>query len=111
MLLDFAAVRINPENAAARAFRINIDLTDRAEQHLISVANGVLVHESGVQDPHAGLTIRMARPDLLMTLFIGLPFAARVESGDITVEGDATLYEALVDLIEPLVPNFPIVTP
>jgi ubiquinone biosynthesis protein UbiJ len=53
----------------------------------------------------------MARPDLLMTLFIGLPFAARVESGDIGVEGDASLYEALVGLIEPLVPNFPIVTP
>ena len=111
MLLDFAAVRVNPEKAAARAFRINIELTDRDERHLISVGNGVLIHESGVQDGAAGLTVRMARPDLLMTLFIGLPFAARVESGDIAVEGDASLYEALVDLIEPLVPNFPIVTP
>ena len=71
----------------------------------------MLIHESGVQDGAAGLTVRMARPDLLMTLFIGLPFAARVESGDIAVAGDGSLYEALVDLIEPLVPNFPIVTP
>jgi alkyl sulfatase BDS1-like metallo-beta-lactamase superfamily hydrolase len=78
---------------------------------LISVGNGVLIHEAGVRDDAAGLTVSMARPDLLMTLFIGLPFAARVESGDIGVEGDASLYEALVDLIEPLVPNFPIVTP
>jgi alkyl sulfatase BDS1-like metallo-beta-lactamase superfamily hydrolase len=111
MLLDFAAVRVHPEKAAARAFAINIQLTDRNETHLISVANGVLIHEQGVQDPTAGLTVRMARPDLLMTLFIGLPFAARVESGDIATQGDASLYQALIDLIEPLTPNFPVVTP
>jgi hypothetical protein len=34
-----------------------------------------------------------------------------VESGDILIEGDKALYGALVDLIEPLTPNFPIVTP
>jgi ubiquinone biosynthesis protein UbiJ len=53
----------------------------------------------------------MTRPDLLMSLFMGAPLAGRIESGDVAVEGDAALYQALVDLIEPLVPNFPIVTP
>ena len=60
---------------------------------------------------NAGATLRMKRPDLLMTLFVGMPFAPRVESGDIAVEGDAELYAALVDLIEPVTPNFPVVTP
>jgi alkyl sulfatase BDS1-like metallo-beta-lactamase superfamily hydrolase len=111
MLLDFAAVRINPDKAAARAFKINFDLTDRGEHVLITVENGVLVHELGVSETDAGATVRMKRPDLLMTLFAGIPFAARVESGDIVIEGDASLYAALVDLIEPLAPNFPVVTP
>jgi alkyl sulfatase BDS1-like metallo-beta-lactamase superfamily hydrolase len=111
MLLDFAAVRVNPEKAAARAFRLNIELTDRKEKILISVENGVLVHEHGVSDAKAGATVRLKRPDLLMTLFAGVPHEPRVESGDIAIEGDAALYGALVDLIEPLTPNFPIVTP
>jgi alkyl sulfatase BDS1-like metallo-beta-lactamase superfamily hydrolase len=110
MLLDFAAVRVNPAKAA-KSFKINIELTDRNETHLITVGNGVLIHEEGISDPNAGLTVRMKRPDLLMTLFAGLPYAARVESGDIAMTGDASLYGALVGLIEPFTPNFPVVTP
>jgi len=111
MLLDFAAVRVNPEKAAARRFRLNIELSDRNETHLITVGNGVLVHEQGVSDPNADASIRMARPDLLMSLFMRLPIGPRIASGDVTIAGDGELYQAFVDLIEPLTPNFPIVTP
>jgi alkyl sulfatase BDS1-like metallo-beta-lactamase superfamily hydrolase len=111
MLLDFAAVRVNPQKASARAFKLNIELTDRKEKILIAVENGVLIHEHGISDAKAGATVRMKRPDLLMTLFAGIPYGQRVESGDIAIEGDKALYAALVDLIEPLTPNFPIVTP
>jgi alkyl sulfatase BDS1-like metallo-beta-lactamase superfamily hydrolase len=111
MLLDFAAVRVNPDRAAAAAFKINLELTDRDETVLITVENGVMVHEFGVRDDGAGATVRMKRPDLLLTLFAGLPFQGRVESGDIVIEGDAALYAALVGLIEAFTPNFPIVTP
>jgi alkyl sulfatase BDS1-like metallo-beta-lactamase superfamily hydrolase len=111
MLLDFAAVRVNPDKAAAQAFRLNLELTDRGETHLITVGDGVMVHEEGVVDPNAQATARMKRPELLMTLLAGVPVAVRVESGDIVLEGDTSLYPAFVDLIEPLVPNFPIVTP
>ena len=111
MLFDFVAVRINPEKATARAFRINLVLTDRTETHLITVENGVLIHEAGIQDPAAGATLRLSRPDLLMTLLAGAPLTAALDSGAISIEGDRSLYPALIDLIEPLTPNFPIVTP
>lgn len=110
MLLDFAAVRVNPIKAA-QSFSLNIELSDRGETHLISVGNGVMIHEEGVRDPKAGATVRMKRPDLLMTMFAGVPVAGRVKSGDITISGDAALYDALVGLIEPVVTNFPVVTP
>ena len=110
MLLDFAAVRVNPEKAA-EPFKLNLELTDRDEKHLITVGNGVLIHEEGVSDPKADASVIMKRPDLLMTLFVRMPFQPRVESGDIVIKGDAKLYAALVDLIEPLAPNFPVVTP
>jgi alkyl sulfatase BDS1-like metallo-beta-lactamase superfamily hydrolase len=111
MLLDFAAVRVDPEKAAAKAFKLQIDLTDRAETHLVTIGSGVLIHEEGVRDPSADARLRMKRPDLLMSLFMKLPFEARIESGDIAIEGDASLFAALVDLIEPVAANFPVVTP
>jgi alkyl sulfatase BDS1-like metallo-beta-lactamase superfamily hydrolase len=111
MLLDFVAVRINPDKAARRAFKINIELTDRKEKHLISIANGVLIHETGVSDSEAGLSIRLKRPELLALLMAGAPIAGRIKSGDISAEGDAALFDTLAGLIEPFTPNFPIVTP
>ncbi|MBV9421191.1 MAG: MBL fold metallo-hydrolase [Alphaproteobacteria bacterium] len=111
MLLDFAAVRVNPEKAQAASFKINLVLSDRNESHLLTVGNGVLVHEQRISDPAAGLTVTMKRPNLLMTLLAGIPVAPGVASGDIVMKGDASLYDALTGLIEPIVPNFPIVTP
>ncbi len=110
MLFDFAAVRVNPLKAAAHSFSIRVKLTDRQESHLITIGNGVLVHEMNV-DGKADLTITMSRPDLLRTLFLKQPWADDVKGGHIRIEGDASLYAALVDLIEPIVSNFPVVTP
>jgi alkyl sulfatase BDS1-like metallo-beta-lactamase superfamily hydrolase len=111
MLLDLAAVRVNPERAAARGFSINVELTDRGETHLITITDGVLVHEAGVSDPQAGATVRLSRPDFLMTLIARVPAAPRIEAGAIVIDGDASLYQALVDLIEAPTPNWPVVTP
>jgi alkyl sulfatase BDS1-like metallo-beta-lactamase superfamily hydrolase len=71
----------------------------------------VLIHEAGVSDADAGATARMKRPELLTTLLGGVPAVDRIASGDIAVDGDASLYEALTGLIEPVTANFPIVTP
>jgi alkyl sulfatase BDS1-like metallo-beta-lactamase superfamily hydrolase len=53
----------------------------------------------------------MKRQDMLMTLFAKVPVAMKTTAGDITIEGDASLYDALVDMIEPVDSNFNIVTP
>jgi len=110
MLLDFAAVRLNPDRALARPLRVNLVLTDVGETHLLSVENGVLIHEEGVTDP-AAPTARMKRMDMLMTLFAGVPVSVKTASGDIVTEGDAAPYGALTEMIEPIDTNFPIVTP
>lgn len=111
MLLDFAAVRVNPKKAAARAFKINVELTDRNERHLLTVENGVLIHEAGISDAKAEATVRMKRPELLMTLLAGVPAGPRIASGEIEIKGEASVYEVLTGLIEPVASNFPVVTP
>jgi alkyl sulfatase BDS1-like metallo-beta-lactamase superfamily hydrolase len=110
MLLDFAAVRIDPERALAKPVRVNLVLTDVDERYLLSVENGVLVHEKDVADP-AAPTARMQRIDMLMTLFAGVPVGVRAASGNIVTEGDADAYAAIVEMIDPIDTNFPIVTP
>ncbi|MFO1237206.1 MAG: alkyl sulfatase dimerization domain-containing protein [Alphaproteobacteria bacterium] len=107
MLLDFAAVRLNPDRALAAPLKINLVLTDRNETHLITIENGVMIHEEGVTDPSAGATVRMTRLDLLATLFAGVAVATR----SIESEGDGALYGRFAGLIDPLDPNFNIVTP
>jgi len=110
MLLDFAAVRINADKALAKPFQIRIELTDFDESHLLTIRNGVLIHEEHVDDL-ADAVVYLPRAAVLMTLFAGVPLAPQVESGAIRIEGDATLYARLIDLIDPLDPNFAIVTP
>jgi alkyl sulfatase BDS1-like metallo-beta-lactamase superfamily hydrolase len=111
MVLDVAAVRLDPGKALARPLAVNIELTDRDERHLITVANGVLVHEAGITEPGADATVRLARPVLLMTLFGIAAAADQVASGAIAVEGDALAYVALCGMIEPPDPNFRVVVP
>lgn len=111
MLLDFAAVRVNPEKACARPFLLNIELTDRGERHLITVQNGVLVHEQGIYDPKSAATAQLSFKNFLMTIFLKVPVGVLIAKGDIRIDGDPSAYEALVDLIEPVDANFPIVTP
>lgn len=111
MLLDFAAVRVNPEKAVAHSFKLNIHLTDRNERLLVTVGMGVLVHEFGVEDPDADATVTIKRPDFLLTLLSGTPAQPLIDNGTIAVVGDPGLYVELVGLIEPIVANFPVVTP
>ena len=111
MLFDVAAVRLNPDKAAAQPLKLNVAVTDRDERHLVSVRNGVLIHEQGVSDPQAAASIRLKHGELVMTLLGGAPVAARIASGDIAADGDWHLYEALVAMIESPEANFAIVTP
>lgn len=111
MLLDFAAVRLNPERVAGQKAVINIVLTDFNEKHLVTIENGVLVHESGESDPKADATVTMKRADLLQTLFFAVPVSVKTATGEIKVEGKAEAYTLLTGAMDPLDQNFPIVTP
>ena len=111
MILDVAAVRLNPEKAKGRSFTINLELTDRKEQVVLSLANCVLVHEEGVSEPSADATLRLTRPEMLMTLFGVVPVDTLVGSGAIAVEGEVSHYAALAAAIEAPIANFNIVIP
>jgi alkyl sulfatase BDS1-like metallo-beta-lactamase superfamily hydrolase len=111
MMLDFAAVRLNPEKAQGQTLKINLMLSDMNETHLITIENGVLIHEAGVQDDKADATATMKRADMLETLLAGVPVGLKTTTGAIKVSGKSSAYGELVGMIDPVNPNFPVVTP
>jgi alkyl sulfatase BDS1-like metallo-beta-lactamase superfamily hydrolase len=111
MMLDFAAVRFNAQKAEGKSFSLNLKLTDMKENHLITVRNGVMIHEQVPEDMTADATVSMKRADMLETLIAGVPTTVKKATGAIRVEGRAGAYDELVGLIDPLQPNFPVVTP
>jgi len=112
MMLDFAAVRLNPDKAKDKAFKINLVLTDVKETHLITIENGVLIHEEGISDDTADATATMKRSDMLETLLAGVPLSVKTTTGAVKVTGKtSSAYADLVSMIDPLAPNFNIVTP
>jgi hypothetical protein len=68
MMLDFAAVRLNPDRAKDKHLALNIVLSDTKETHLVTIENGVLIHEAGVRGDKADATVTMKQSDLLETL-------------------------------------------
>lgn len=111
MMLDIAAVRTDPVKASERALKLNLVLSDVNETHLVTVENGVLIHETGIHDDSAGATVSLTRMELVLTLLAGMPPEQFIKAGNIGIEGDATLYGVLTDMIEAPQPNFNIVEP
>jgi alkyl sulfatase BDS1-like metallo-beta-lactamase superfamily hydrolase len=106
MVLDLLAVRLDPARAGTQRLKIALVFPERNERHLVTIRNGVLVHETGVTDA-ADATITMPRAAFLQALLGGgapPPDAVRVE-------GDRTLLPRFVALFDAPDPNFPIVTP
>ena len=111
MMLDFAAVRFNSERLAGKAYKINLVLSDVREKHLLTVENGVLIHEEGIVDAKADATATMKRSDLLETLLAGVPLTLKMATGAVKVSGKSDAYAELIELIDPVQPNFNVVTP
>ncbi len=109
-LFDVLAVRIDPAKAGDGTVSLGFDFPDKAQQHTITVANGVLVHRPGLRDGRqATLTVRYA--DLLAALFAGKPIAAKIASGEAKIEGDPAAFARLTGWLDKPDPTFAIVTP
>ena len=62
-LLDTMSVRVKPEAASGAPFTVAFVIPDTQERHLVTIANGVMIHESGVADPaDATLTVPRLAP-------------------------------------------------
>ena len=109
-LLDTMSVRVVPERATGTPFSVAFVIPDANERHLVTVANGVMLHEQGVTDK-ADATL--VTPRLALIAMVGGRARAldMLQAGTIRIEGDPGILQRFLGLFEPPRVGFPLVTP
>lgn len=105
MILDLLSVRLDPAKAGTQRLKLALVFPERSERFLVTVRNGVLVHER-VADA-ADATVTMPRAVFLQALLTGTPPAAEA----VRIDGDRSVLATFVGLFDAPNPSFPIVTP
>ncbi len=109
-LLDTMSVRVVPERAGGAPFTIAFVIPDAHERHLVTVANGVMLHEQGVDDK-ADATLIVPRMALIGMVAGQVKAADLVQKGVLKIEGDPAVLQRFLSIFQPPVPSFPLVTP
>ena len=104
LLLEYLAVRLNPDRAGVAAISIDIDVTDRGEAWHLGLRNAVLA----CRPTHRGAPTRIAcTRAALEALCLGVPGA---EAG-LTVSGDSSALAALLAMFDRFSMQFDVIAP
>ena len=109
MLLDSRAVRVVPDRAMA-PMTIAFEIPDAKERHLVSIGNGVMLHEEGVRDA-AEATLVIPRRALLGLVGGQVKAPDLMQAGQMQVKGDPAALQRFMGLFQPPKPDFPLVSP
>lgn len=109
--LDAMATRINGERAEGRNTTVNLIFTDLEETHVLNVENSVLHHWKREADPNAEATIRLTHDFFLRMLLGKAGLRDMLFSDDLDVDGSRLELLRFFSLLDPMAPNFPVVTP
>jgi alkyl sulfatase BDS1-like metallo-beta-lactamase superfamily hydrolase len=110
MLLDYMAVRLNPEKAAGKKLKINFNFTDVNELYSVFLENSTLNNREGNADD-ADTTITTTRATLDNIMLGKLTVEKGIESGVIKVEGTKGKFKELQGMLDDFEFWFNIVTP
>jgi alkyl sulfatase BDS1-like metallo-beta-lactamase superfamily hydrolase len=109
-LLDTMSVRVVPERAQGAPFSVAFVIPETGERHLVSIANGVMVHETGITDA-ADATLVTPRRALIGMVGGQVKAIDLLQAGTIRIEGNPAMLQRFLGLFEPPRPGFPLVTP
>jgi alkyl sulfatase BDS1-like metallo-beta-lactamase superfamily hydrolase len=103
-IFDSIAVRIDGPKAWDEHFVIDWHITDIDERWRTTLSNGVFVPEQNPQAADVDMALALTRPQL-MALLVGKGL------DEIEMAGDLSVLGRLVDVVDTVDRNFPIVTP
>ena len=106
-MLDYMGIMMDTDKLADKTFAINLKLSD-AEDYLLRIQNGVLLYYEGEQAENADLTISTSRIGILALANNNEEGLSRLVT---SVEGDETLYRALLESMTQLSLYFNVIEP
>ena len=109
-LLDTMSVRVVPERALGAPFKVAFVIPDANERHLVTVANGVMVHELGADDA-ADATLTVPRLALIAMVGGRAKAVDLMQAGTLKIEGNPAVLQRFLTLFEPPHAGFPLMTP
>jgi alkyl sulfatase BDS1-like metallo-beta-lactamase superfamily hydrolase len=109
MLLDSMSVRLVPDRAIA-PMTIALEIPDAKERHLVTIGNGVMLHEKGVTNP-AQATLVVPRRALIGLIGGAVKAPDLIAAGQLDIKGDLAVLQRFMGLFQPPKPDFPLVAP
>jgi alkyl sulfatase BDS1-like metallo-beta-lactamase superfamily hydrolase len=109
MLLDSMSVRLMPDRAIA-PMTIAFEIPDAKERHLVSIGNGVMLHEKGATDA-AQATLVVPRRALIGLIGGAVKAPDLIAAGQLAIKGDLAVLQRFMGLFQPPKPDFPLVAP
>jgi len=99
-LLDSLSVRLNGTKAGAQKFKINVSMTDRGEQFLLSVENAVLHCYANRQDKAAGVSLSLNKASLAELVLKEKTPDELENDGALKTEGDVVVLTQFLDVLD-----------
>lgn len=108
---DSIAIRVDGPRSWDK--RLVVDWVVDGVTHRVRLANGVLTHQvAGEHDLEvAGVTLTAGKPVFLQAVIAPQGMAALVDSGELSVEGDLSVWAEVLSVLDATDPDFNIVLP
>ncbi|WP_242917839.1 alkyl sulfatase dimerization domain-containing protein [Caulobacter sp. CCUG 60055] len=110
MIFDLLSVRLDAGRAGDARLSLGFVFPERGERFVVQVRNGVLVPQAATGSERTDAVLTAPRAVLLDALFNHVPLQAKIASGDVKLEGDASAFARLAGWFDAAPADFPIVT-
>jgi alkyl sulfatase BDS1-like metallo-beta-lactamase superfamily hydrolase len=111
LFFDYLGIRLNGPQAAGKTMTINWNFPDTKEEYVLTLENGVLNHTARKQAKDADATVTLNRAALNEVILGEASLPAKIESGELKVEGNPEKLKELFSLLDKFDSRFNIVTP
>jgi alkyl sulfatase BDS1-like metallo-beta-lactamase superfamily hydrolase len=111
LVFEYLGTRINGPRAGAAHIIINWRFTDTQESLVSNLGHGALTTTLARTEPDANATVTLTRPDLEAVVLGQRTLASAMQSGAVTVSGDAGQLTRLFSFLDAFDAAFPVIEP
>lgn len=110
-LFDVLATNLDPGKAGDLQLKLALIFPDTSEEVLLSIRNGVMIHEDQIGNSDVAATLTINKADFIASMGNPAAVAQKLGSGEATLTGDLMSFATFGGLFDQPDPSFAIVTP